>query len=217
MTAVLKSFLTCSSPWTRAPGRPKLLRLLFTPCHQRAHMRWGYAGYRAWISRSAVQPATSKPPRRAMIFWKSVIHRTCTSIGGFRIFWKGFVSSYDYFCHIKKSKPDGRKLSAFEIFPKIWDWRLKNHDDFRHFYVSITVCVYVKQIFTICPLNYLPKSPPRSPRLRSSSCHTCLPMHLQLYSLALLIYIHVLRTNVRHLGERQRTLAKKMSIGYISY
>ena len=36
-------------------------RRLLSSCHQRAQMRWGYAGNRARISRSTVQSATSTP------------------------------------------------------------------------------------------------------------------------------------------------------------
>ena len=39
-----------------------------TPCHQRAHTQWEYAGNRTRISRSKVQPATSSPTRRAPRF-----------------------------------------------------------------------------------------------------------------------------------------------------
>ena len=39
-----------------------------------------------------------------------------------------------YFKKIKNLT--GTSFGAFEIFPKIWDWRLKDHDDFRHFYVT---------------------------------------------------------------------------------
>ena len=46
-------------------GHRDVRRRLVPPCHRRAHTRQGYAGNRARISRSTVQPATSTPPRWA--------------------------------------------------------------------------------------------------------------------------------------------------------
>ena len=48
-------------------GHLNVRRRLLPPCHQRAHTRWGNAGNRTRILRSTVQPATSAPPRRALV------------------------------------------------------------------------------------------------------------------------------------------------------
>ena len=49
-------------------GHRDVRRRLKRLCHQRARMRWGYAGNRTRNFRSKVQPATSMPPRRAVLF-----------------------------------------------------------------------------------------------------------------------------------------------------